>query len=157
MPTVVQCAATSYIRMYSSPWLANTLHMQGITQRHVNPYMYICPYVRHTYVHAGTRKTHATPEVRTYTYMHKNSRRDRSPQVAIICLALRHSAKKHYTKCSIYLLNTKVHLEVGSNRCQISTTPLTPKRLTSTLLFSRRTRNHVLLVRLGEEAGTCDI
>jgi len=52
----------------------NGLHMQDVTQRHMNPYMYIFTYVRHNYVHAGTRKTRATLEVRTYTHMHRNSR-----------------------------------------------------------------------------------
>ena len=44
----------------------------------------------HTCTNAQTR---ATPEVRMYTYIHRNSRWDQSPHVAIICLALRRSAK----------------------------------------------------------------
>ena len=56
-------------------------------------HMCICTSYVRTYMHTCTNvQTRATPEVRTYTYIHRNSRRDRSPHCAIIYLALRRSA-----------------------------------------------------------------
>ena len=64
----------------SSSWLAQRATHAGQqepllkTGRDTEPSMRICAYVHHayvrTYVRAPTHKTRATPEVRTYTYIH---------------------------------------------------------------------------------------
>ena len=80
--------------------------MAGPTHaRHMNPSTHICirTYVILTYVHAHVHEHADTCDtgstyIYIYTYIHRNSRRDQSPHVAIICLALRRSA----TNCTFY-------------------------------------------------------